>query len=80
MLTPVDLETTVFRRGFRGYSTREVQIFMEKILTSFETYEPFAPTLFHPAIHFFHFSHFGTKIIIVAFQWAFQLRYTHCDW
>lgn len=31
MLTPVDLETTVFRRGFRGYQVREVQDFMARL-------------------------------------------------
>ena len=31
MLTPVDLETMVFRRGLRGYRTREVQEFMKRI-------------------------------------------------
>lgn len=36
MLTPVDLETTVFRRGFRGYKTSEVQEFMEQVTTDFE--------------------------------------------
>lgn len=36
MLTPVDLETTVFRRGFRGYNTREVQEFMENFSGDFE--------------------------------------------
>jgi cell division initiation protein len=36
MLTPVDLETTVFRRGFRGYNTKEVQEFMEAFGHDFE--------------------------------------------
>ena len=36
MLTPVDLETTVFRRGFRGYKTSEVQEFMEQVTADFE--------------------------------------------
>jgi cell division initiation protein len=36
MLTPVDLETTVFRRGFRGYRTKEVQEFMERLTVDFE--------------------------------------------
>jgi cell division initiation protein len=36
MLTPVDLETTVFRRGFRGYKTKEVQEFMERLTVDFE--------------------------------------------
>lgn len=36
MLTPVDLETTVFRRGFRGYRTKEVQDFMEHVTADFE--------------------------------------------
>lgn len=36
MLTPVDLETTVFRRGLRGYRTKEVQEFMEHVTADFE--------------------------------------------
>ncbi|MCL6588529.1 MAG: DivIVA domain-containing protein [Firmicutes bacterium] len=36
MLTPVDLETTVFRRSFRGYSAREVQDFMEQLTRDYE--------------------------------------------
>jgi DivIVA domain len=36
MLTPVDLETTVFRRGFRGYNAREVQEFMESFGGDYE--------------------------------------------
>jgi cell division initiation protein len=36
MLTPVDLETTVFRRGFRGYNTNEVQEFIENFGHDFE--------------------------------------------
>jgi len=36
MLTPVDLETTVFRRGFRGYQVREVQDFMARLLQDYE--------------------------------------------
>lgn len=36
MLTPVDLETTVFRRGLRGYRTKEVQEFMERLTIDFE--------------------------------------------
>ncbi|NLY89845.1 MAG: DivIVA domain-containing protein [Firmicutes bacterium] len=36
MLTPVDLETMVFRRGLRGYRTREVQEFMKKITVDYE--------------------------------------------
>ncbi|HYH03178.1 MAG TPA: DivIVA domain-containing protein [Bacillota bacterium] len=36
MITPVDLETTVFRRGFRGYSTSEVQEFMVRITHDYE--------------------------------------------
>lgn len=36
MITPVDLETTVFRRGFRGYSTTEVQEFMVRITHDYE--------------------------------------------
>jgi cell division initiation protein len=36
MLTPVDLETTVFRRGFRGYNTSEVQEFMENFSGDYE--------------------------------------------
>ncbi|HOP74780.1 MAG TPA: DivIVA domain-containing protein, partial [Bacillota bacterium] len=36
MLTPVDLETTVFRRSFRGYNVQEVQEFMSKITHDYE--------------------------------------------
>jgi cell division initiation protein len=36
MLTPVDLETMVFRRGLRGYRTREVQEFMKRITADYE--------------------------------------------
>ena len=36
MLTPVDLETTVFRRGFRGYQVREVQEFMARLTKDYE--------------------------------------------
>ncbi len=36
MLTPVDLETTVFRRSFRGYNVQEVQEFMTKITHDYE--------------------------------------------
>jgi cell division initiation protein len=36
MLTPVDLETIVFQRGFRGYNAREVQEFMENFGRDFE--------------------------------------------
>ncbi|HEY8464523.1 MAG TPA: DivIVA domain-containing protein [Bacillota bacterium] len=36
MITPVDLETTVFRRSFRGYSTSEVQEFMIRITHDYE--------------------------------------------
>ncbi|HEX3045450.1 MAG TPA: DivIVA domain-containing protein [Bacillota bacterium] len=36
MLTPVDLETTVFKRGFRGYNAREVQEFMENFSHDYE--------------------------------------------
>lgn len=36
MITPVDLETTVFRRGFRGYNVSEVQEFMVKITHDYE--------------------------------------------
>src|SRR5690606_29702488 len=36
MFTPVDLETMVFRRGFRGYKTREVQEFMRKLIVDYE--------------------------------------------
>jgi cell division initiation protein len=36
LLTPVDLETTVFRRGFRGYNTGEVQDFMENFGHDYE--------------------------------------------
>ena len=36
MLTPVDLETTVFHRGFRGYQIREVQDFMTHLTKDYE--------------------------------------------
>ncbi|HBF37131.1 MAG TPA: septum formation initiator [Firmicutes bacterium] len=36
MLTPVDLESTVFRRGFRGYNASEVQEFMENFSHDYE--------------------------------------------
>lgn len=36
MLTPVDLETMVFRRSFRGYSASEVQEFMEQLTQDYE--------------------------------------------
>jgi cell division initiation protein len=36
MITPVDLETTVFRRGFRGYNVGEVQEFMLRITHDYE--------------------------------------------
>lgn len=36
MITPVDLETTVFRRGFRGYNRAEVQEFMARITHDYE--------------------------------------------
>lgn len=36
MLTPVDLETMVFRRGIRGYRTQEVQNFMRRITADYE--------------------------------------------
>lgn len=36
MLTPVDLETMVFRRGLRGYRTQEVQNFMRRITADYE--------------------------------------------
>ncbi len=36
MLTPVDLETTVFRRGLRGYQVREVQEFMTHLTRDYE--------------------------------------------
>jgi len=36
MLTPVDLETTVFQRGFRGYQVREVQDFMLHMTKDYE--------------------------------------------
>ena len=36
MLTPVDLETMVFRRGIRGYRTQEVQNFMRRITVDYE--------------------------------------------
>lgn len=37
MLTPVDLETMVFRRGFRGYRASEVQDFMRKLSLDYES-------------------------------------------
>lgn len=36
MLTPVDLETMVFRRSMRGYNTEEVQEFMTRITHDYE--------------------------------------------
>jgi cell division initiation protein len=36
MITPVDLETTVFRRGIRGYNVGEVQEFMMRITHDYE--------------------------------------------
>jgi cell division initiation protein len=36
MLTPVDLETTVFHRSFRGYNKNEVQDLMERIIRDYE--------------------------------------------
>lgn len=36
MITPVDLETMVFRRGFRGYNVHEVQEFMVKMTNDYE--------------------------------------------
>lgn len=36
MFTPVDLETMVFRRGFRGYKTKDVQEFMRKLIVDYE--------------------------------------------
>ncbi|MGE5551328.1 MAG: DivIVA domain-containing protein [Bacteroidota bacterium] len=36
MLTPVDLETTVFRRGFRGYQVQEVREFMVRLTQDYE--------------------------------------------
>jgi cell division initiation protein len=36
MITPVDLETTVFKRGFRGYNVGEVQEFMMTITHDYE--------------------------------------------
>lgn len=36
MITPVDLETTVFRRGLRGYNVNEVQEFMVRITHDYE--------------------------------------------
>lgn len=35
-MTPVDLETTVFRRGWRGYNTKEVQEFMNRMTHDYE--------------------------------------------
>ncbi|NLW55668.1 MAG: DivIVA domain-containing protein [Firmicutes bacterium] len=36
MFTPIDLETMVFRRGLRGYRTKEVQEFMRKLTIDYE--------------------------------------------
>lgn len=36
MLTPVDLETIVFRRGLRGYRVQEVQEFLRRISVDYE--------------------------------------------
>jgi len=36
LLTPVDLETTVFRRGFRGYQVQEVREFMTRLIQDYE--------------------------------------------
>lgn len=36
MFTPVDLETMVFHRSFRGYDRNEIQDFMEKITRDYE--------------------------------------------
>src|SRR5688572_4423055 len=36
MLTPLDLEIMVCRRGLRGYRTREVQEFMKRITVDYE--------------------------------------------
>ncbi|HBT16862.1 MAG TPA: hypothetical protein DEB05_07915 [Firmicutes bacterium] len=36
MFTPVDLETMVFRRGLRGYRTKEVQEFMRRLTRDYE--------------------------------------------
>ncbi len=36
MLTPVEVETMVFRRGMRGYRVAEVQEFMSKITADYE--------------------------------------------
>jgi cell division initiation protein len=36
MITPVDLETIVFKRGLRGYNVREVQDFMTRITADYE--------------------------------------------
>ena len=36
MFTPIDLETMVFRRGLRGYRTKEVQEFMRKLTVDYE--------------------------------------------
>lgn len=36
MFTPIDLETMVFRRGLRGYRTKEVQEFMHKLTSDYE--------------------------------------------
>lgn len=36
MFTPVDLETIVFHRSFRGYNRAEIQDFMERIIQDYE--------------------------------------------
>ena len=51
MFTPVDLETMVFRRGFRGYKTREVQEFMRKLIVDYEKLYNEKSKLYSPLIH-----------------------------
>ncbi|MGE5557211.1 MAG: DivIVA domain-containing protein [Bacillota bacterium] len=36
MLTPLDIETTVFKREWRGYSKKDVQEFMARLLPEYE--------------------------------------------
>ncbi len=36
MLTPMDIRNRQFKKGFRGYSEDDVDLFMDKIVTDFE--------------------------------------------
>ncbi len=36
MLTPMDIRNTEFKKGFRGYSEEEVDIFMDKLVVDYE--------------------------------------------